>query len=143
MNITAEIERRIQSFVADLDGLVRKAALDAVSAALGGKPNSAPKAASSGRASAKKPAAAKAAAPAKAAKSAPKKGGKRDPKDLEKLVDAVRAHIAQHPGEGVETIGKHMGVKTKELALPIIKLLDKKAITRKGQRRGTRYFPAK
>lgn len=132
-----EIERRVQAFVADLDGLVRKAALEAVQRALGGSPASAP-----ARATAKAPSP-KASTPKAAAPARARKGGKRDPKDLAKLVDAVRAHIAQHPGEGVETIGKHMGVKTKELALPIIKLLDAKAITRKGQRRGTRYFPAK
>ncbi len=140
MNITPEIERRIASFVADLDGLVRTAALEAVQAALGGKAPvaKAPAAVAPKAAPAVKSASTKASAP-----KAQRKGGKRDPQDLAKLVDAVAAHIAKNSGQGVETIAKYLGVSTKELALPIIKLLDAKKITRKGQRRGTRYFPAK
>ncbi|MBN8609128.1 MAG: DNA-binding protein [Deltaproteobacteria bacterium] len=143
MNITPEIERRIASFVADLDGLVRTAALEAVRAALGGK---APVAKAPAAATTKAPKAAPAVKSASTKASAPKaqrKGGKRDPQDLAKLVDAVAAHIAKNSGQGVETIAKYLGVSTKELALPIIKLLDAKKITRKGQRRGTRYFLAK
>lgn len=148
MNITPEIERRIASFVADLDGLVRAAALEAVHAALGGTAAIAKTARAAAAKKAPKVATTTAppAKPASTKAAAPKvrgKGAKRDPKDLETLVDAVRTHISQHSGEGVEAISKHMGVSTKELALPIIKLLDAKKITRKGQRRGTRYFPAK
>ncbi len=135
MNLTPEIERRIQSFVTELDGLIRQAALEAVQVALAG---SSPRATTTAAA---KPA--KTVAPKSPAAPRRGKSGKRDPGDLAKLVDAVRAHIAQHPGEGVETIGKHMGVATKDLALPITKLLEAKHITRKGARRGTRYFPAK
>ncbi|MBN8609086.1 MAG: DNA-binding protein [Deltaproteobacteria bacterium] len=132
---TREIEARVASFVADLDALVRKAALEAVQSALGG--GATPRTSSPSK---------KAAAPAAKASSAPraaKKGGKRDPNALAKLVDAVKAHISLHPGEGVEAISKHMGVSSKEITLPITKLLADKTITRKGQRRGTRYFPAK
>ncbi|MBN8609635.1 MAG: DNA-binding protein [Deltaproteobacteria bacterium] len=136
MNITPEIERRIASFVADLDGLVRSAALEAVQAALSGKAPAA-KAPAAVATKAPKPVAAKAPVARKS------KGGKRDPKDLAKLVDTVEAHIAKNSGHGVETIAKYLNVSTKDLALPIIKLLDAKKITRKGQRRGTRYFAAK
>ncbi|MBX7193050.1 MAG: DNA-binding protein [Sandaracinaceae bacterium] len=126
-----EIEARVAAFVADLDGLVRRAALEAVQSALGGaKP-----------APAAKPAAAKAAKPA-AKPVAKKKGAKRDPAALAKLVDTVKGHIGQHPGEGVEVIAKHLGVSSKELALPISKLLESKAITKKGEKRATKYFPA-
>jgi hypothetical protein len=132
---TREIEARVASFVADLDALVRKAALEAVQSALGGATT--PRVTSPSKKTSAAPAA-KASAPRAA-----KKGGKRDPEALAKLVETVKAHIGQHPGEGVETISKHLGVSSKEITLPIAKLLADKAITRKGQRRGTRYFPAK
>lgn len=134
---TRDIEARVAAFVADLDGLVRQAALEAVQAALGGaKPAPAKKAAAPAKA------AAKAAAPAKAAAKPAKKGAKRDPKELEKLVEAVKAHITQHPGEGVETIAKQLNVSSKEITLPITKLLASKAISKKGEKRATKYYPA-
>ncbi len=82
--------------------------------------------------------------PATRATSVPRlrKGQKRDPKDLAKLVSIVEAHVKQHPGEGVEHIAPHLGVRTKEITLPIAKLLAGKKISRKGKKRATRYFPA-
>lgn len=140
---TREIEARVAAFVADLDGLVRQAALEAVQAALGGvkaapakKAAPAAKPAAAAKAPAAKPAAAKPAAkPAK-------KGAKRDPKILAKLVESVKGHISQHPGEGVEAIAKHLGVSSKEITLPITKLLADKSITKKGEKRATKYYPA-
>ncbi|MFN7700833.1 MAG: DNA-binding protein [Deltaproteobacteria bacterium] len=133
-----DIEARVAAFVADLEGLVRQAALEAVRAALVGELAPAPQAAP-----AEKPAPAASKPAPKAAPGKPaRKGAKRDPKVLEKLVEAVKGHIAQHPGEGVETIAKHLGTSSKDITLPITKLLASKAITKKGDKRATKYYPA-
>lgn len=46
----------------------------------------------------------------------------------------------EQPGQSVEQIGKALGVKTKDLALPIVRMVDEKKLSKQGQRRGTRYF---
>ena len=142
MNVTAEIERRIASFVADLDGLVRSAALEAVQAALGGEAPAAKaapaKAAPTNAAKAPaKPAVVK--APKAAAAPKARKAAEAD----QKLVDAVAKHIAKHSGHGAATIATYLGVPSKDLALPLATLLEAKRITKKGKTRGTRYFAVK
>lgn len=125
----------ITKFVAELEAMVRDAAVDAVKRAL---------AVGGGTVAAAAPAKAAAKAAAPAAKAAPKgrKGGKRDPKVIAAMTDKVRAFVKANPGKGVEEIGKGMGVATAELKLPIQKLLAAKALTTKGQKRATKYFPA-
>ena len=71
----------------------------------------------------------------------PGKGAKRDPADLAALTDSIAAHIESNPGQGVEQIAKALSTTTKELTLPIRKLLADKKIFSKGQKRATRYFP--
>jgi hypothetical protein len=65
------------------------------------------------------------------------KGGKRTPEELEALTQNVLVHIKKNPGQRVEQIAAALGTRTKELALPIIKL--GKALKTQGQRRGTKY----
>lgn len=67
------------------------------------------------------------------------KGAKRPPEVLENLTKNLLATIKKKPASNIEELAEAMGVPTKDLALPIKKLLADKAISRKGQRRGTRY----
>jgi hypothetical protein len=138
MNANHEIERRVQSFVAELSVLVRKQALAAVQEALGGNSGSAVRE----RPAPPRQAVAKATNGKGTGQRLPRlrNGQRRDPRDLARLVAAVRSHIGSHPGEGAETIAKQLGITTKELALPIQKLLADKAIRKTGQKRATRYF---
>lgn len=69
------------------------------------------------------------------------KGAKRTPEELEALTKTLLAAIKKAPGSRIEEIGKTLGVATKELALPVAKLFDAKAIKTTGQRRATKYFP--
>lgn len=69
------------------------------------------------------------------------KGAKRTPEELEALTKNLLAAIKKTPGQRIEQIGKSIDVSTKELALPIAKLFDAKAIKSTGQRRATKYFP--
>ncbi|MFO0686913.1 MAG: DNA-binding protein [Sandaracinus sp.] len=143
MNLNDEIARRINAFVAELDALVRQSAMDSVSRAFGAGASSPRVSSTSPRRSAPAAAAAPTSAPASGLRLPRlKKGQKRDPKDLERIVAAVRDHVKAHPGEGVEHIAKHLGVATKEITLPIAKLLDAKTITKRGVKRATRYFPS-
>ncbi len=159
-NIEQEIRTKTEAFAKDLAVLVRQAALEAAAAALGGGAPAAPPvhaAVKRGRGRPRKAAAlaAKApaartrakAAPTKAAvsrRAAPKRapGEKRPPAELAKLVDKLGDHIKAHPGQRMEAIGKALGMPTRELNLPIKKLLAAKKIRSEGHKRATEYFPA-
>lgn len=148
---TREIDARVSTFVSELESLIRKAALEAVQAALGGATPVKAAAPAPKAPKAKKPAApAAAAAPAgpAAAKAAPsssalprvKKGTRRSPEDVAAAARAIKAHLASNPGQGVEAIAKALGAPSKDLALPILNLLGAKSIRKEGEKRGTRYF---
>ncbi len=176
-NIDDEIRSKTEAFVSDLTVLVRRAALESVSAALGGvsgggahkatvaaaipvaakrgpgRPRKVATAAPAPVAKApavKTPVSAK-AAPAPAAKApvskkaaAPKRasGEKRPPAELVKLTEKLGEYIKAHPGLRIEFIGKALATPTKDLTLPIKKLLAGKKIRSEGQKRATEYFAA-
>jgi hypothetical protein len=132
--IDSALRARIDTFTTEITALVRVAALEAVHSALGGTLTIAPAKRGPGRLPKD---AAQSAAPA------PKRRGrpaKRTPEDVAKTGEAVVAHVAKHPGQSVEQIGKALGQKTKELALPIIRMIEAKKLRTTGERRGTRYF---
>lgn len=157
-NAENHIKARVDAFVNDLSDLIRQSALEAVGEALkkgGGAAPAAPAARRPGRPAkvveapvAAKPAAkvgrpAKAAGSSASAAAAAKRraGEKRSPVLLAQVTDQVGNHIKANPGQGVEQIAKALSTTTKELTLPIRKLLGDKKITSKGQKRATRYFP--
>jgi hypothetical protein len=75
-----------------------------------------------------------------AAPAARGRGGKRTSDELDALAAKLRGYVVKHPGERIEHISKALGVSSKELALPVRKLIADKAISTKGQRRATKYF---
>ncbi len=66
---------------------------------------------------------------------------KRTPQHLAQITEQVYNYIKSNGGQGVEQISKALATSTKELTLPIRKLLGDKKIGSKGQKRATRYFP--
>jgi hypothetical protein len=70
------------------------------------------------------------------------KGAKRDPAELDKLGEAFVAFVTKKPGLRIEQINAELGTSTKDLALPIKKLLAAKAIRTEGAKRSTKYFGA-
>ena len=68
-------------------------------------------------------------------------GGKRTPAQIEKLATRALAAILKNPGQGIEVIAKAMKADTKDLSLPMRKLIADKEIRTKGERRATKYFP--
>jgi hypothetical protein len=132
--IDSALRARIDTFTTEIASLVRASALEAVYSALGATLATAPAKRGPGR---PPKSTAQIAAPA------PKRRGKpakRTPEDVAKTGDAVVAYVAKNPGESVEQIGKALGAKTKELALPIIRMIEAKKLRTTGERRGTRYF---
>jgi len=159
-NAETNIKAKVDAFVNDLSDLIRQSALEAVADALrkGGevvapapvarRPGRPAKVVEAPAAPAKpagkpgRPAKAATASAASAAAAAKRRAGeKRSPVLLAQVTEQVGNHIKSNPGQGVEQIAKALSTTTKELTLPIRKLLADKKITSKGQKRATRYFP--
>jgi len=68
------------------------------------------------------------------------KGAKRTGDELDKLGDTFHAFVAKHPGLRIEQINKQLGTSTKDLALPIRKLIADGDLKTKGEKRSTTYF---
>ena len=70
-------------------------------------------------------------------------GVKRTSEDIEAMAENFSTFVRENPGLRIEQINKQLGTTTKDLALPIRKLLAEGVITAKGQKRSTTYFPGK
>ena len=68
------------------------------------------------------------------------RGAKRTGDELEKLADNFHTFVMKHPGLRIEQINKQLGTTTKDLALPIRKLIAEGALKTKGEKRSTAYF---
>ena len=134
-NSQNDMNHAVQGFVAQITELARRAALDTLESAFGGK---------AGRAGSA-PAVAAMAPPGVARAGRPRggRGAKRTPADLEALSEKFAAFVKANPGLRIEQINKELGTTTKDLALPIRKLIADKEISAKGQKRSTTYFPGK
>jgi len=141
-NLDSEIRARVDSFVNDLSHFVRVAAVEAVRGALGdgsaaprrrGRPRKA--APALGRV-------ARVAAPV-AGRRRPGRPGRRSPEAVGKTMDQVRAHVRAKPGQRLEEMSRELGVPTRDLKLPVSKLLEAGELRTEGQKRGTRYFAAR
>jgi len=126
-DIDEQIRGMLEAFASDLAGLIRESAMQTVRDALGGVP--------SGRGSAKR-----GVRGAPAGRRLPK-GAKRPPGEIAKLTGRLLDYVKGHKGERIEQIAKGMSVTTRELNLPVKKLLADKSIRTRGQKRATQYFP--
>ena len=130
-----DMNRAVQGFVAQITELARRAAIDTLESAFGGR------AARSGGS-----VAAAAPAPTSVGRAGRPRGGrgaKRSAADLEALSDQFATFVKSNPGLRIEQINKQLGTTTKDLALPIRKLIADGVISAKGQKRSTTYFPGK
>ena len=131
-----EMNHAVQGFVAQIAELARRAALDTLESAFGSR--------SSGRNGGGRAAVAAIAAGAgRAGRPRGGRGAKRTAADLEMLSDKFASFVKSNPGLRIEQINKELGTTTKDLALPIRKLIADGKITAKGQKRSTTYFPGK
>ena len=63
------------------------------------------------------------------------------PEELVLLTEQLYACIKGNSGRGIEIIAKSLNTTTKELTLPVRKLVVDKKIIARGQKRATRYYP--
>ena len=125
-----EMNRTVQDFVAQITELARRAAITTLESAFGER---------AGRGGA----AALLDGIGQVGRPRGGRGAKRTAADLEALSEQVAVFIKSNPGLRIEQINKEMGTTTKDLALPIRKLIADGAISAKGQKRSTTYFAGK
>lgn len=114
-----ELNRVVSGFVAEITELARRAAIDTLENALGRRTTGSSLRLSAGRRGG---------------------GGKRSSDEIDVLADNFHGFVAKHPGLRIEQINKQLGTNTKDLALPIRKLIADGAIKTKGEKRSTTYF---
>ncbi|MBA3818425.1 MAG: DNA-binding protein [Deltaproteobacteria bacterium] len=123
-NFQSEIQKLVDGFVTQLAELWRRAAIDSLTgldAGMGrgkGRVMAMPGAAGRGRG----------------------RGAKRTGDELDQLADSFVEYVRANPGLRIEQINKQLGTSTKELALPIRKLLADGVLKAKGKKRSTAYF---
>jgi hypothetical protein len=114
-----EMNRVVAGFVAQITELARRAAIDTLENALGkGGGRGAVRLSGGGRG----------------------RGAKRTAADLDQLGTQFVSFVSKHPGLRIEQINKELGTSTKDLALPIRKLIAEGQIKTKGKKRSTTYF---
>lgn len=151
------IESAVRNFVAELQGLLRQAAIEEAHEALGAalqgdEPAAAAPApkARRGRRVAKattKSAVKRVAKRAKATKAAKPKttktrrgpGSKRTPEQLEATKMVLVDYLRKNPGVGIEQMGKDVGMSTAEMRLPMKQLVATKKVKMKGEKRAAKY----
>ena len=117
----AEMNRVVADFVTQITELARAAARDMIDEALGRGTKSS--IASFGR-----------------GRGRGSRGGKRTAQELDQMADRFHSFVAKHPGLRIEQINKQLGTTTKDLALPIRKLIADGSLKTKGAKRSTTYF---
>jgi len=128
-----EMNRTVQGFVTRVTGLARRAAMDTLQSALGGEQAAHNSSVAPDALSARP----------RAGRPRGRGGAKRSPKDMEALSDRFVAFVRQHPGLRIEQINKQLGTLTKDLALPIRKLIAAGVLSAEGEKRSTTYFANK
>ena len=128
-----QIRARIDSFLAEMSGLVKLSALDAVRTALG---QGAPPRRGPDR-------------PRKVSFQVGKRpgriasrglSGKRTSAQVDATAARLLTEIRSKPGRRLEEIGAALKTPTSNLKLPIAKLMAARKLKTKGQKRGTKYF---
>src|SRR5450432_2992088 len=107
-----EMNRVVNGFVAQITELAKRAAIDTLESALGKQFGGSARGGGSRR-----------------------KGSKRSSNELDKMADSFYAFVSKHPGLRIEQINKQLGTTTKDLALPIRKLISDGELKTKGEKR--------
>jgi len=140
-----DLQNQIEQIVADaaarITALVQQAAVDSIASTLGALAGHGPSAQPVSRARGAVAASSAAARPARTGKRG--KGEKRPAGEIEATMKKVGDFIGKNPGLRIEQINAQLGTNTKELQLPLRKLVADKAIKTKGAKRSTTYFAGK
>jgi hypothetical protein len=122
-DVQTQINRLVASFVDQVTALARQAAMDTLAVSMGRRKGGAGPVLLAG-------------VPGRGRG----KGVKRTSNDLAKVGDKLVAFVAANPGLRIEQINKAIGTSTRDLQLPIRKLIASGALKTKGQKRSTQYF---
>jgi hypothetical protein len=134
IDLQHQMNQVVEGFVEQITELARRAALSTLESAFGDRA-----AGSTGR----RGAAAPTMREASVGRPRGRYGAKRSAEDLEALSTKFATFVKAHPGLRIEQINKELGTTTKDLALPIRKLIVDRMISAKGAKRSTQYFPGK
>jgi hypothetical protein len=129
-----QIRATINQFIAEISQLVRQAAVQAVSGALGQGDVSTP---------VRLKAATRAPTRRKAGRKPGRPKGKRvrrSSADLEAQGAKILAHVRANPGTRMEGLSAAVRTPTKDLRRPIQELIASGQLRTEGQKRGTQYF---
>jgi hypothetical protein len=130
-----DMNHAVESFVAQITELARRAAMNTLESAFGGR---------AGRAGGARAALASAmTAAARVGRPRGGRGAKRTAEDIEALSSRFASFVKANPGLRIEQINKELKTTTKDLALPIRKLIAEGMISAKGNKRSTAYFPGR
>jgi hypothetical protein len=135
-DLSDQISKLVDEFVSQVTALARKAAMDTLSTALGSAAPGGGNGVGRGRGRGRGRIVA-----APSGSSRLPKGAKRPPGEIAQLKDQVFAHITSNPGQRIEQINKELATSTRELSLPLKKLIAEGAVTTQGEKRATTYFP--
>lgn len=129
-DVQIQINKLVEAFVSQVTQVARQAAMQTLTSALDGGGGGRK------RAAAVLDAGAKAAGAARRAK-----GAKRPQEEIAMTMSRVRDFITANPGLRIEQINKQLGTSTRDLALPLRKLISDGAVRTEGEKRSTQYFP--
>ncbi len=142
------IRERVESFVKDLETLIRQAAVASVAEVLGvgtgtSKQASPRMAAAPASTSPKAAPAAKVASRSRSASGGKGKRIRRTIAELDAIGARIQDYIGKNPGQGAEGIKKALKLGANDWTMPIKKLVDERRVTSKGKKRSTVYFAGK
>jgi hypothetical protein len=129
-----EMNRTVQDFVAQISELARRAAINTLESAFDSK---------GGRRSGAAAALIALTGNGRVGRPRGGRGAKRTAADLEALSQQFASFVKANPGLRIEQINKELGTSTKDLALPIRKLVSTGVVNTKGKKRSTTYFPGR
>jgi len=143
-----QLSTLVDQFVAQVTTVARETAMQTLQAALGAandvvarlRPGTVTTSNLRSVTSATQPSASR--APVTRTAGARAKGEKRPSNEIESVRTRLLEFIERNPGLRVEQINAKLGTTTRDVALPLRKLIGEGVIRSEGEKRSTQYFPA-
>lgn len=134
-DFNSQINKLVDEFVSQVTALAKQAAMDTLTASLGAANGAA------GRRRVAELAIGGGGLRGSAAAARRAKGAKRPQQEIERTKARVQEFIQKNPGLRIEQINKELGTQTRDLALPLRKLISDGQVRTEGEKRSTTYYP--